>query len=308
MNTTKPQQSHTYTHAKQESLMSRILKLGLRLMGAKTALAKVLDKGEPIDPEPMPKSFPQKYRVETDTFGGRELWTLGPKSGKSDKMIFYVPGGAYVFSIVGLHWTLISKLIDATNATVVVANYPKIPEATAEGTYTYMETLYQKAAATHADKEIIIMGDSAGGGLAIGFAQDIKDKSLAQPSQVIALSPWLDVTMRNPDIPAIEKDDKALNPISLRKAGEIYAGEMDTQDPRVSPIFGDFQGLPQLSIFTGTHEIFDADTRKLKKRLDQEGIAFNYYEYPRMIHTWMLMPVGETKQAIAQIVDLVEGR
>lgn len=308
MNASTSSQSHIYIHPKSESFTSRLFKLVLRLGRFKTRLGRIIASGKfKNEPAPLPKSFPKKYNVEISTFAGRELWVLGPKESASDQVVFYIPGGGYVFNLESLHWTFVGKLIDRTGATVVMANYPVAPSVTAATTYDYMHQLYRKVLQDFSGKEIIFIGDSAGGGLALAFGQEIRDQQLQLPSQIITLSPWLDVTMTNPDIPGLERVDHGLNGSSLRKAGKLYAGDIPTTDPKISPIYGDFQGLGKLSIFMGAHDLFIADARKLRKRLEQEGIPFRYYEYPKMIHTWMLVPTGEAKATLEQVEDLMKG-
>lgn len=104
----------------------------------------------------------------------------------------------------------------------------------------------------------------------------------------------------------IDKNDHGRHSESLRKAGEMFAGDLAPTDPLVSPIYGSFEGLGKLSIFIGTYEIFVADTRKLKEKLEAEQIPFNYYEYPKMMHTWALLRLKEGAQCIEQMVSLLK--
>jgi len=303
------QLSSVYIHQKSESFRSRFLQGFMGLINAKSGLRKNLAKGDiKNDPVPMPKSFRNKYNVNIQDFKGRKLWTFGPKNNASEQVIFYAPGGAYMFSIVALHWSFLEKIVDATDVTVVIANYPVAPQATANESHEYMTELYRKVLSEYKGKEVIIMGDSAGGGLSIAFVQTLSSNGLPQPKQIIALSPFLDITMSNPNISKMEKQDKVLEPDSLREAGKLYAGNISDKDPRVSPIYGSFNDLGKLSIFMGTNDVFIADARKLTKKLEQKQIPFNYFEYPRMMHTWMLSPVAlkEGNVAIKQIIDLIK--
>lgn len=258
------------------------------------------------DPAPIPKSFSKKYKVEIETFEGRALWTLAPKTNPSNEAILYLHGGAYVFNMYPNHWTFLAKVMDKTQATILIANYPLAPQESVQDTFAYMEKLYPKFQKTYAGKKQFLMGDSAGGGLALAFAQQIRDKALELPAQIILLSPWLDISMANPDIAPVEEADKLLRVEGLRKAGELYAGKMDTQAPRVSPIYGEFQGLPPIAIFIGSHDLFIADCRKLREILENKKVDFHYYEYPKMLHVWMILPVKEAKTVLNQLRDLIK--
>src|SRR5690606_3466899 len=113
---------------------------------------------------------------------------------------------------------------------------------------------------------IVFMGNSAGGGLALGFAQKLRNENRTQPqpSQLILISPWLDITLSNPDIRMVDKKDKLLSIKGLRMAAKAYASSVDGNDFRVSPIYGDFSGLGKISLFIGTNDLFVADARKFK--------------------------------------------
>lgn len=150
------------------------------------------------------------------------------------------------------------------------------------------------------------MGESAGGGLALGYAMSLRDEKKLQPNQLILLAPWLDVTMSNPDILEIDKNDKILGIKGLQMAGKSYAGQLETDNYKVSPIYGELSDLPKISIFVGTHDLFVADSRKLKNKAISLDIPMNFFEYPKMFHVWILAnKLKEAKFAMDQIKSLV---
>ena len=149
-------------------------------------------------------------------------------------------------------------------------------------------------------------GESAGGGLALGFAMWLREHEKSQPEQLILLAPWLDVTMVNPNLSIIDKDDKILGIKGLQLAGKSYAGNLNTKDYRVSPIYGKFNDLAKISIFVGTHDLLCADSRLLKDKMRKNNTIFKYYEYPKMFHVWILVKkLKEANVAIEQIVNLI---
>jgi acetyl esterase/lipase len=78
----------------------------------------------------------------------------------------------------------------------------------------------------------------------------------------------------------------------------LYAGDLDVRDPIVSPLFGSFEGLPPIAVFTGTRDLTNPDASRLPATV---------YEYPGMVHVWMLFPMPEATRAVAQIASFVDG-
>ena len=296
-----------YIHQEKESFTSKTMKFVMKLAGVKTALEKGLKKGKvKNDPAPIPSSISKKYQVETETIDGFKVWTLAPKKSKSDKVIFFFHGGAYVFNVYKQHWQLIDKLIEETGATIVVHDYPLVPQYTHKEAFDFTYKVYDNLMAKYQSETKYFMGDSAGAGLALAFAQLLRNEGKPLPEQIILSAPWLDVTIENPEVKTIDKDDKMLGIEGLQMAGKAYAGELDAKDYRISPIYGDFKNLPKISIFIGSHDLFWADAKKLKAKLDKADIPMNYFEYPKMFHNWWIM-VGlpESKSVIKQVASLI---
>lgn len=301
------QQSKIYNHSKAESLMSRVIKLFFTLSRANQNLGRQLSNLDDFvnDPAPVPKSVRNKIDVLEGSFEGRPVWTLTPKGSPSNKAIFYIHGGAYVFNMIQMLWTYLAKIVTETNATIMVMDYPLAPQSHAEEAYSYLHNLYERFVETHKSRDILFLADSAGAGLAISFAQYLNEVELPQPQRLILSSPWLDISLTNPDIANFIQDDKVLEVSGLQKAGKLFAGNMDAKDPRVSPIYGRFDNIGRISMFMGTSEFFVADARALVKRLQKENIGFDYYEYPKMFHCWLLLPMPEANVALNQIYDLI---
>lgn len=296
-----------YKHQESESFMSKVLNSIFKLMGAKNILGKRLADLEKFknEPDAITKSAKRTCDIKEETFGERTLWTLSPKNGKSNKAIFYIHGGGYVLNMSSMLWNYLAKVVDETKATIMVTNYPLAPQSNAEKAYNYLHELYRTFLGRYEGKEVVFLADSAGAGLAISFAQYLNEVNLPQPKKIILSSPWLDVSLTNPDIQSVAPKDNALEVTSLQKAGKLWAGKLNVKDPKISPIYGDFDNIAKISMFMGTSEIFVPDARKLVERLKKENIPFNYYEFPKMPHCWILLPLPEAKVALSQIMKLI---
>jgi acetyl esterase/lipase len=149
------------------------------------------------------------------------------------------------------------------------------------------------------------MGDSSGGGISLALAQLLREKRREQPRNVILLSPWLDASLSNPEIPAFDKIDPFLGIEGLKYAAGIYVRDVDPKHYLVSPVYGSLKDLAPISLFVGTRDILLPDCRKLRDRAAAEGVALNYREYEAMLHDWMLISLPESKQALKEIVEII---
>lgn len=111
--------------------------------------------------------------------------------------------------------------------------------------------------------------------------------------------------MSDPQVPELDKNDPFLSTPGLLEAGRLYADELDTRDPLVSPLFGDLTGLGRLSVFIGTRDILLVDARRIRDRAMELGIPLEYHEYPGMFHTWILDRMPEAKHATEQMARII---
>jgi len=296
-----------YLHNVPPSFESKLIQFSMGLMGMKKKMEKKMIRNNFVkEPAKPSKSLLKNYTIEESDQKGRKVWTISPKTNESDVVIFYLHGGAYMGNIIKQHWDLIERLVSKTNATIVIPDYPLTPEAQCEDTYNFIEVLYSKLTSDYPTKRIIFIGDSSGGGLAFGFVQQLRNENKKQPEQIIIFSPWLDVSMSNADIELIDKEDKMLSINGLRNAGQKYAGNLDLKDYRVSPIYGNLIGLCSISIFTGTTDILNADSQKCKQQMKDQQIDFNYFEYPKLFHDWVIISsLKESSDVISKVYDLV---
>lgn len=289
------------------SLQSKIIKVVLRLQGRKKRVRRaqqLVESGNTkrIDNQPS-KKLCGKHRVSTHEVGGRTVWTVAPQENAGEKLVLYLHGGGYVNGFSKYHWRFISNLVSELRCTVVAPDYPLTPEHQVADVFAMVFPLYEQLLDAAGASNLIVMGDSAGGGIALALALQARDRAVAQPSDIVLLSPWLDITMTNPEIEKVDRFDPFLDVQGLRYLGKIYAGETAATNYLVSPIYGSLENLAPITLFIGSHDLFVADCRKLKADAEAAGIAIDYHEYEEMVHVWMLIPSPEEKKAAKAIVD-----
>lgn len=293
------------------SIRARLLAKALPLTGLKAVFSDAAKLRASIakaraKPVAAPgKPLRRKFDVTETIKDGHPIFTLSPQSG-SGRRILYIHGGAYVLDMQPGYWGLLGEMIDRTDAAVVAPCYPLTPEHDWQQSYDWMMQVYDELVAEVGADNITIMGDSAGAGFALGLTQILRDQGKAMPHKMVLLSPWLDVSMTDPMQPGLTRKDRILGIDGLRAAGEWWAGKTTKVDmPPVSPLFGSFERLPPIAVFTGTFDLLWPDARKLKEKAEAEGLALDYFEFPAMQHVWMLFPIPEAKKARQQIAAFI---
>lgn len=233
-----------------------------------------------------------------------EVYHFTKESNDNKKVIIYLHGGAYINQPARFHWKFVDKLVQKTNYNVVFPLYPKAPEFNIDDCYEYLIKLYNDLM-KNGYEDVIFMGDSAGGGLALGFAIYLKNTNLIKPSKIILLSPWVDISMINDKVDKLEIVDPMLSRIGLLEIGKVWANGNDLNEYRLSPLFGDLSNLGEITIFVGTHELFLYDNRLLRDKLIENNMVVNYYEYKYMNHAFVLFPIPEASKATNIIIDML---
>lgn len=204
--------------------------------------------------------------------------------------VVYIHGGGYINQINPYHWKMILRLCDETGCGAVVPNYPMLPRHTFKDAHRLMLDFYRDLIKETPPERIIFMGDSAGGGLALALALEIKELSLPLPQRLVLISPWVDLGGGAKELNEI---DAMLDYDCAILLGKTWADGEDLHDYRISPLYGDFAGLPPVSIYVGTHEIFYYDNLKLRDRLTEAGVDTEIHVGEMMDHVYPLYPILE---------------
>lgn len=289
------------------SLKSRAFNIFLRLIRKKHFLQKQFDFGK-FDfynaPEP-PTDIGKACKVEKRSHGIHNVFVLRPWNRASRTHILYLHGGAYVQNFVKQHWTFLAGLVQSSQASITAPDYPLAPRHTFRDAFEMVVPLYREIVESHSPADVILMGDSAGGGFALALAQHLRTIDLPQPGKILLLSPWLDLTLGNPGIARIDSTDPFLGVEGLKKAGMAYAGGADPSHYMLSPINGSFDGLADVYLFIGSRDLLVADARELKIRMARQNQRLHYYEYKDMIHVWMFLNFKESREARDEIIRLI---
>lgn len=233
------------------------------------------------------------------------LFQAKPDKRNAGTCVLYFHGGSYVEQPVVQQWDFMDEIADQTGYDVILPVYWKAPDYSYTDNEGILLSLYGEL--TRVYDNVILFGDSAGGGLAMGLCQSLKDRGLPYPESIYLSSPMMDATMGNPDIEDVKQKDPHLTVEWLAKAGELWSGSLDAADPHVSPINADLSGLPDVTIYVGTDELFLPDCRKYKDKLEAADVSVHYHEWKHMNHDFVFYPIPEGVRARREIIaDLRE--
>jgi acetyl esterase/lipase len=241
-------------------------------------------------------------RVGRDDF--RAEWVrLAKQRRRHGRTILYLPGGGFFFPASLRHAEFVSRLARRTRARAMLVHYRLAPDhpfpaglEDAIAAYRYLIDSGTEA------RDIVVAGDSAGGGLALSLALALRQERLPLPAGVALLCPLADLSFSTPSRTYNRWHDPVL-PARRRMTGfERYIGETPRDNPLLSPVFGDFAGLPPMFAQVGSGEILLDDTLRVARKARAQGVDFEVEVWDRMPHDWHLFPfIPEAGQAAARI-------
>lgn len=251
----------------------------------------------------IPKAVRRALSCKSTDLGGYALHTLTPKEINEDALhIVYFHGGGYVGQAAEPHWVFLQKLAQAINARVTYVQYPLAPESVHTETIAHAIKATEYVRSEYANDRLVVMGDSAGGGISLALVRNLIERGKAQPFEKVALvSPWVDPTSLDLVSPELAKKDLILVPENLKIAAQLYAGQDSVSHPNVAPMQGSFAGFPPVGIWMGTRDIFYRDMPAFLEKLKENDVDTTYHVGEGMLHDYPLFPIPEGAQAIAQI-------
>ena len=208
-----------------------------------------------------------------------------------DKVILQLHGGGYVAKIKNSYYNMAINYCDAGNGMPVLSpDYRVAPEhpypAALEDALASYQWLLDRG---FKGEQIIVAGDSAGGGLAIALTMYLRDHNMPLPCGIVAMSPWTDVTASGESYTLnYELDPLFGNSKDTMIYVNEYAGEHDKKDPYISPIFGNFRQFPPMLIQVGSTEMLLSDSITAASMADIAGVEVRLSIYDDMFHVFQL--------------------
>jgi epsilon-lactone hydrolase len=262
---------------------------------------------EPKRASGPPARLRERHRVTYRDVAGFGCWTIAPAGRTTDQAVLYLHGGAYVSEISPSHWAFISRLADA-GVHVEAPIYGLAPQHTYRDAYPLVTRVYEDLVGHIPASAVTLVGDSAGGGLALGLAQTLADAQLPPPRRLVLIAPWLDLTLDNPAIHDVEIHDPMLTRVGLLELGRSWAGGDDPTGPRLSPVRGQLSGLPPIDVYVGSRDLFHPDSVRLQQLGAAQQVPVTVTTCRGGIHVYPLTPTPEGRAAATAIVAEIAGR
>ena len=223
-------------------------------------------------------------------------------------VILYLHGGAYFFGSPASHRVMVEAICRQADAKALLLDYRLAPENPFPAALDDALSAYEGLLAQGADpKDIVIAGDSAGGGLSLALLLRLRDEKKPLPTAGVLLSPWTDLTGSGESVRTLAEIDDMLYAPSITKAAAYYHAEESVEHPYISPLFADLKGLPPLLIQVGTHEILLSDATRLVKKAHQANLNITFTAFEAMPHVHQLAYhfVPEAKVAVQEIARYI---
>jgi acetyl esterase/lipase len=291
------------------SLRAKVVRLGLRWFVKRPRPSVAAARADMAAVEgwvPPPPRGTQVSEIDADGVPGELIAT---PSSRPDRHVLYLHGGGYVTGSAAVYRNFTWRIAAATRARVLVIDYRLAPEhpfpAALDDAFAACRWLLGGKAAP---RRTTIMGDSAGGGLALALLLKLRDSGHEPPAAAVALSPWTDLAMTGPSLVRNARADPMLPVSDARLFAASYLAGADPRHPYASPLYGNPAGLPPTLIHAGSDEILRDDAVRMAEKMHAARCRVEIEVWPRMPHVWHLFaPVlPEANAAIARVGAFVD--
>src|SRR5450432_2212014 len=288
MTDTQPTLANAIYH--KEHVLDRGAMLAMRAMLALQPAADLGPGGRAAFDELMAKTpSAQGVTYEAAVVGGVTGCWCRPAHTDLHTAILYLHGGAYVLGSAQAYRHFAGQIATRAEAAVFVADYGLAPERPFPAAVDDADAAYGGLALA-GFSNIAVVGDSAGGGLALVTAarrtQAGSDGSAPRPFAVCVMSPWMDLALTGESIETRAKHDPLLTKDALERARQLYLGEVRAEEPRASPMYSDLSGLPPVLLHVGEDEILLDDARRCAHLLVERGAIAELHVWEGMVHVF----------------------
>lgn len=263
---------------------------------------------EGIDKVSAKIKLPKNISSQKFSFEGINAEWIIPSDPQKDKVLLYIHGGGFISGSCLTHRMHVAKFANKCSLKSLVFDYRLAPEhpfpAGVDDCVIAYKWLLDQG---YESKNIIIGGESAGATLTLSLLLALKENDIMLPKAAFSISPVTDLSCNAKSFEYNAKNDVApMNSWSVWT--NLYISDNDTRTPLLSPLFGNYTGIPPLFICVGTHEIHLDDCVNMAKVAEQHGVEVTLRKWENMIHAFpLLTPLfPEAKKAFLEICEFIK--
>jgi triacylglycerol lipase len=210
--------------------------------------------------------------VQHTTYNGMPVVQITPAHPDGNYVVA-IHGGAFIFPPSIFHWLDYTVMAHQTGATIEVPIYPLMQQGGTAGTVVpNMAGLISAEIAAHGASHVSVIGDSAGGNLALAAVEYMVSQGDPVPAAMVLLSPEL---------------------VAAGQIGKVWAGNLAVTNPLVSPLYGSLSGLPPTYVYSGSLDSLSAEAFVLQQAAVAQGAPISFVLAKGQIHDWVLLtPTG----------------
>ena len=280
-----------------------------------TPLKKPIQTGEfRRNPKESEWICPPGYNYGLFSHKGFGMEYLRPRKGNTGRVILQLHGGGYIGPMKNIYRTMAvrySKILQGGDVLTIdyrVAPANRYPAALEDAVAAYMWLVEEQE---YAPDQIMVVGDSAGGGLTLALMMYLRDHDMPLPNGAILMSPWTDLTCSgDSNTFNFEKDPLFGNTKESMLYDSDYIGEYDPTIPYISPMFGEYEGLPPMLYQVGSYEMLLSDSEVAHEKALAAGCDSRLSVYEGMFHEFQmsLNLIPESKQAWKEVAAFIRER
>jgi acetyl esterase/lipase len=252
---------------------------------------------------------PRDTETITINAGGVSADRVITPASRPNRHVLYLHGGAYRLGAPSTYRHFTWRIASAAQARVLVIDYRLAPEHPFPAALEDAVSYYCWLLAEGADpRQIAVIGDSAGGGLALALLLKLRDSGLPLPAAAVVLSPWTDLALTGASITLNAKFDAMVHAEDVPKFAADYLAGADPRHPYASPLYGDPTGLPPTLIQVGSEEVLRDDAVRMVERMQRAHCQAELQLWPGMPHVWHLFApiLPEAREAIVEISKFLQ--
>jgi monoterpene epsilon-lactone hydrolase len=251
-----------------------------------------------------PEWLEKSHDVTTRDFGF-PVYVATPRGRAWTRTVVHLHGGSFTATAHNQQWKWASRFADKTSARLIFPAYPLAPEFSWRDSHSPLVELVSELAS---EGEVVLSGDSAGGGLALAVAESVRDREGPQPAKLVLIAPWVDLTGSAPGTEEAAARDPWLSWDNHDTYALFWAGAAsDLARPEVSPGLGSLAGLPPTLMFCGTHDMLYAGCVALASRAEGAGWDLDFEVGHGLLHVYPVLPIAEARPAMRRAVRFVLG-